>query len=193
MGSNVWRVVPTAKTLPTIYHVVHRVIKIHSPWIRILFAVRYMSGASTALVPQFLSMSCLCDAMSKTEALFGWKLRRHHLNKVITTMVIRPLNDRTSCVRFALTHLGLWRKLYDCSMHHFRTRKFYQTCCINVFIDLQPFSYNMKGRLRPIVWGLGKAWRFGIGRFDSPPWAPIRSPLTLWSLYLTHLGQRTPI
>ena len=41
-------------------------------------------------------------------------------SKVITTMVIRPLDDRTHSVRYALIYLGLWRKLYDCSMHKFR-------------------------------------------------------------------------
>ena len=34
-------------------------------------------------------------------------------------MVIRPLDDRTYCGRSAFTHLGLRRKLYDCSLHHF--------------------------------------------------------------------------
>ena len=33
-------------------------------------------------------------------------------NKIITTMVIRPLADRTYCVRSAFPHLGLWRKQY---------------------------------------------------------------------------------
>ena len=33
--------------------------------------------------------------------------------KVITTMVIGPLDDRTYCARSAFTHLVLWRKLYN--------------------------------------------------------------------------------
>ena len=41
--------------------------------------------------------------------------------KVITTMVIGPLDDRTYCARSAFTHLGIWQKLYDCSLHHFST------------------------------------------------------------------------
>ena len=34
---------------------------------------------------------------------------------VIAAMVIKPLDDCTYCVRDSFTHLGLWRKLYDCS------------------------------------------------------------------------------
>ena len=45
------------------------------------------------------------------------------INKVITTMVNRPLDDCTYCARSRIIHLGLWQKLYDCSWHHFRARK----------------------------------------------------------------------
>ena len=38
------------------------------------------------------------------------------INKIITTMVIVPLCKHTYCSRSALTHLGLWRKLYDSTM-----------------------------------------------------------------------------
>ena len=39
-------------------------------------------------------------------------------DKVITTMVIRPLDDHTChCARSAVAHLGIWRKLYDCTWH----------------------------------------------------------------------------
>ena len=38
-------------------------------------------------------------------------------------MVIRSLDDSTYCVRSAFTHLGLWRKLCDCSRHQLRARK----------------------------------------------------------------------
>ena len=40
-------------------------------------------------------------------------------DKVITTMVIRPLDDRTYCARSAFIRLGLSRKLCDCSQDHF--------------------------------------------------------------------------
>ena len=45
----------------------------------------------------------------------GNLLRKHQniiittrANKVITTMVIRPLDDRTVSARFVFTNLGLW-------------------------------------------------------------------------------------
>ena len=38
------------------------------------------------------------------------KYKTKKINKVITTMVIRPLDDRTYCVQSAFTHLGLWQK-----------------------------------------------------------------------------------
>ena len=57
-----------------------------------------------------------------TEAL---KNRIHRINtdKVITTMVIGLLddNDRTYCAQSAFTHLGLTRKMHDCSLYHFTT------------------------------------------------------------------------
>ena len=44
-------------------------------------------------------------------------------DKVITIIVIRPLDERTYCARSAFTHFGLWRNLPHYSWHHFRTRK----------------------------------------------------------------------
>ena len=38
---------------------------------------------------------------------------KQYKDKVITTAVTRLLDDRIYCARSALTHLGLWRKLYD--------------------------------------------------------------------------------
>ena len=46
-----------------------------------------------------------------------WMLQHHfklfsiHFNKVITTMVTGPLDDRTYCARSVFTHLGLWQKM----------------------------------------------------------------------------------
>ena len=54
-------------------------------------------------------------------------LIQHQLDhKVIATMVIWPLDDHTYCA-----HLGLWRKLYDCSLHHFTTSQ-----CISIELPL---------------------------------------------------------
>ena len=44
-------------------------------------------------------------------------------NKVITTMMIRPLDDCITCVQSAFTHLGFWRMLCDCSRQKFRDIK----------------------------------------------------------------------
>ena len=44
-------------------------------------------------------------------------------NKVITTMVIGLLDDCTFYARSAFTHLGLLRKMYDCSLHQFTTNQ----------------------------------------------------------------------
>ena len=44
-------------------------------------------------------------------------------NKVITTMMIRALNDRTYCVRYTFTHLGFWRKLQAYERQKFLPRK----------------------------------------------------------------------
>ena len=54
-------------------------------------------------------------------------------NKVITTMVIGPLDDHTYCVRSTFTHLGLCRKLYDCSLHHFTACKYVLKCTLLTF------------------------------------------------------------
>ena len=48
--------------------------------------------------------------------------------KVITTMVSCPLDAHTYCAWSAFTHLGLWRIVYDCSLHKFTTRKCILKC-----------------------------------------------------------------
>ena len=41
-----------------------------------------------------------------------------NLNKVITTMVIKPLDDATCFALPPVTDLGILTTLYDCSRHH---------------------------------------------------------------------------
>ena len=65
-------------------------------------------------------------------------------NKVIITMVIKPLDDPTYCTRSAFTQLGVWRKLIDCSWHHFTLPMCCQMCSVWIFLHLQPFSCNLK-------------------------------------------------
>ena len=63
-------------------------------------------------------------------------------------MVTRPLDDRTSCNRSAFTRFGLWRKLYDCSWHHFTASAVCPKMCpIDIFVDLKAVDYNLKGGL----------------------------------------------
>ena len=73
-----------------------------------------------------------------------WQWLRWEKDKVITTMVTRPLDDRTYCTRSGFTYLGLWRKLYDysfiASLHNQSMRS--QLCSID--IDLQPVGCNLK-------------------------------------------------
>ena len=66
-------------------------------------------------------------------------------NKVITTTVIRSVDDRTYCVRYAFTHLGLWRKLLRLFTASLQSQKMpYQTCSIDIFVDLQLFGCNLE-------------------------------------------------
>ena len=51
-------------------------------------------------------------------------------NKVIAAMVIGPLNNRTYCAWSAFTLLGLWWKLYNCSLHHFKTCQCVLRCAL---------------------------------------------------------------
>ena len=69
-------------------------------------------------------------------------------------MMIRPLDDRISCVRSAFTHLGLWRKLYD------RSRRTSQSA--NVFS-------NVLRRRRPPTVRL----QIARGFFSTPPPRPV--------------------
>ena len=70
-------------------------------------------------------------------------------SKVIATLVIRPLDDRTYCARVALTHLRLWQRLYQAyhsSRHHFTASNVCsRVCLIGIFVDLQQFDCNLKG------------------------------------------------
>ena len=41
----------------------------------------------------------------------------------------------------SVMYVGLWRKLYDCSLHHFTTSQMYpKLCSIHIFVKLQPFG-----------------------------------------------------
>ena len=93
-------------------------------------------------------------------------------NKVITTIVIRLLDDHTYCIRSTFIHLGLWQKLYDCSRHKVRARK----CLIKrVLLTTPPHQP---------VWG---SWRRrGRGQVHSivsrPPHRFLLAPIDTYGL-----------
>ena len=100
-------------------------------------------------------------------------------DKIITTMVIGPLDDHIYCVRSAFTHLRLWRKLYDCSKHKFRARK----CLIKrTLLTFSSISNRLVGNwkedfLTPILGIMGDVGV--VGDVDRPIRQPAHGfPLT---------------
>ena len=104
------------------------------------------------------------SSCSTTCRVMPFNIAKSNTDKVITTMVIRPHDDRTYCARSAFTHLGLWQKLYNCSLHHF---------------TVSQFGCNLKvGLSRSPVWGIGDLGDQGFARSVARLWVHIRSPLT---------------
>ena len=112
-------------------------------------------------------------------------------------MTIRPHGDHTYCARSVFTHLGHWRKMYDCSLHQFTTTQYIpiypKMFSIDIFVNLQPAGWNLKARLFDLlVWGVRESsgvlgWAYEI----AWQWVPISSPLTnrvdllrFWVIYL---------
>ena len=84
-------------------------------------------------------------------------------------MVIGPPDDHTYCARSAFTHLGLWWKLNNCSLHHFTTSN-QQKTRPNYWHFHQPPTGWVKferGTFRPPPSLEVRA--SGMGPFDSPP------------------------
>ena len=74
--------------------------------------------------------------------------------------------------RSAFTHLGLWQKLYDCSLQHFSQPMGPKMCSIDIWVDLQLVGWNLKGRLFTIPSlgsRLSETWGSGISSFNSSP------------------------
>ena len=102
------------------------------------------------------------------------------LDKVITTLVIRPLNDHTYCTRSAYTHLGLWRKLYNCSLHHFTTSQ-----CILKCVDWHLVGCNLKVGLFDPRFGVSGR---GLAHLIACPLVSISSPLAHMVSFVPFLG-----
>ena len=101
-------------------------------------------------------------------------------NNAINSMVIRALDYRTYGARSAFSHLELWRKPYDCSLHHFATSQCILKCALLTFLSTTnwlaeiwkgDFSTSRFGRL---VGRGGQGWAHPRAR----PWVPISSSLT---------------
>ena len=95
-------------------------------------------------------------------------------------------------LRSAFTNLGIWRKLYDCSLHHFTSSQDILECAYWHFrqppIDWLKFE-NCKGVLSTPVLGVHGARRgSGLGPLDSPPVDSYYLPIDSYGLSLTVLS-----
>ena len=103
-------------------------------------------------------------------------------NKVITTMAIEPLDDHRYCARSVFTHLGLWRKLYDCSLHHSTTSQCIILQCVRLTFSttsLSSVGWNLMGRLfDPRFEELGGGGGRGWAHLIAHPWVLISALLT---------------
>ena len=95
----------------------------------------------------------------------------------------KTIFQQRSCVEIPVTHLGLSRKLYDCSLYHFTTSQCILKCALltfEIFVNLQSAGWHLKGglfdpsRIGGIAECGGRAWAHSIAR----PWVPISSRLT---------------
>ena len=90
-------------------------------------------------------------------------------DKVITTMMTRPLDDCTDCVRSAFNHL--WAIMANAVRLFKKMSR--QTCSIDIFVDLQP-GCCLKGRLFDSTSVGVRGDGVGIGPFDiARHWLPI--------------------
>ena len=96
------------------------------------------------------------------------------------------LDNHTYFAQSAFTHLGLWRKLYDCSMHHFAASQCVLKCDrIDIFVELHPIGWNLKLGL----FVLGIRDRLGICLFHSLPIIVA----VLCTVHLRHIAFMTSI
>ena len=103
-----------------------------------------------------------------------------------TTVVTTMHDDCTYFARSAFAHLGLWQKLYDCSLHHFTTSQ-----CI---LKCAPLTLSSTSNWLAEIWkgnfstpGLvdkgGNIGDRGWADLIARPWVPSSSTLTLISYH----------
>ena len=92
-----------------------------------------------------------------------------------------PLDDNTYCA-----HLGLWQKLYDCSLHLLHNQPMCPKMCVRLTFSTASncmVGWNLKGGLFDSRVGVrgevgDRGWTHSIARI----WVNISSPLTHWRL-----------
>ena len=100
-------------------------------------------------------------------------------------MTIWPRDDHTYFTRSVFTHLGLWRNLYNCSLHHFTASQSVLSlkslkCAVWTFSSISNcLAAISRGLFLAQVWRVcgdvcGYGWAHSIAR----SWVPIRSLLT---------------
>ena len=57
-------------------------------------------------------------------------------HKVITTMIIMPLDKHAYCVRSTFTHMGLRQKLYDFKAYNRSQKMPFSNVFCDIFVDL---------------------------------------------------------
>ena len=79
----------------------------------------------------------------------SWSATIYHITRSSPQWWSGPsTTDHTSCARSAFTHMGTWRKIYDCSLHHFTTSQCIVKCVsIDISVNLQPVGWNLTGGL----------------------------------------------
>ena len=84
-------------------------------------------------------------------------------------MVIGQLNDYTYCAWSAFTHLGLWWKLHNCSLHHFTTSQCILKCALLTFSSISSqLTENFKGTFSTPVWEVRGRRVLGNGPIQKP-------------------------
>ena len=127
----------------------------------------------TGLVRQQVNILARRSVKLRKLSWFGHVCRHDTLPKILLQ---RPIDDSRHRGRprkpwkdsfkkwagnSAFTHLGLWRKLFDCSLHHFTTSTM---CSIDIFDTSNRFAENWNGDFSTL--GFGRRMTGWVG--DGP-------------------------
>ena len=110
------------------------------------------------------------------DVINNWLVKCVKVRRASEQKQIRPLDDSACCALSAFTHLGLWRKLYDYSLHshpilywHFRIRfNFLRYECIDWLSLTIPTAFSQRATLIRLYWHYWECFRkFRLG-FQLP-------------------------